>query len=71
MWDCPAQQLHHAVLAGALAAERKDVDGPADGPHHVIVEVGRERAHVPIGQRTVKRLDNRAGNRTVFCFCLH
>ncbi len=35
------QQLHHAVLAGALAAERKNVDGPADGPHHVIVEVAR------------------------------
>ena len=61
----------HRVFANALAAERKDVDGPADGPHHVIVEVARERTHVPIGQSTVKRLDNRTGNRTVFCFYLH
>ena len=65
------QQLHHAVFADAPAAERKDVDGPADGPNHVIVEVACERIHVPIGQGTVKRLDDRAGNRTVFCFCLH
>ena len=60
------QQLHHAVFADALAAERKNVDGPADGPHHVIVEVARERIPIAIGQGTVKRLDDGAGGCFLF-----
>jgi hypothetical protein len=55
-------------LPNALAAEGKDVDGPADGPHHVVVKKARKRINVADGM--VKRLDNGAGDCT-FQWALH
>jgi len=60
----PSEQLHHQVLAYTATTEGKNVDRPADGPHHVVVEKARERIQVTDGQGMVKRLDNGAGDCT-------
>jgi len=41
-----SQQLHDQILADALAAERQNVDGSTDRPHHVVVEKVGEGRHV-------------------------
>ena len=47
------QQFHHQVLADPLTAEWKDVDGPANRPHHLIVKKARKRVYVANRQGTV------------------